>query len=77
MTEAAKELLRFSFENLKLHRVYATCDANNYGSYKVMENIGMRREGHAIKNRKVVGFKEYHDELFYAILEEEWERNNR
>ena len=33
----------------------------------------MRKEGHAIKNRKVIGYKnEYHDELFYGILEEEW-----
>ena len=49
MTEAGKELVRFAFEELKLHRLYATCDAENYGSYRVMENIGMRREGHAIK----------------------------
>lgn len=79
MTEAGKELVRFAFEELKLHRLYATCDAENYGSYRVMENIGMRREGHAIKNRKVVGYKdEYHDELFYGILKEEWnEKQNK
>ena len=73
MTEAGKELVRFAFEDLKLHRVYATCDAENYGSYRVMENLGMRREGHIIKNRKFTGFKdEWHDELFYGILYEEW-----
>ena len=73
MTEAGKELLRFAFEDLKLHRLYATCDAENYGSYRVMENLGMRREGHIIKNRKFTGFKdEWHDELFYGILYEEW-----
>ena len=79
MTEAGKELVRFAFEELKLHRLYATCDAENYGSYRVMENIGMRREGHAIKNRKVVGYKdEYHDVLFYGILKEEWnEKQNK
>ena len=79
MTEAGKELVRFAFEELKLHRLYATCDAENYGSYRVMENIGMRREGHAIKNRKVDGYKdEYHDELYYGMLKEEWnEKQNK
>ena len=73
MTEVGKELVRFAFEDLKLHRLYATCDAENYGSYRVMENLGMRREGHIIKNRKFTGFKdEWHDELFYGILYEEW-----
>ena len=32
-----------------------------------------------LKNRKVVGYKdEYHDELFYGILKEEWnEKQNK
>ena len=35
--------------------------------------LRMRREGQIIKNRKLTGFKEeWHDELFYGILYEEW-----
>lgn len=41
-TEFARELLRFGFEDLKLHRIYTTCYAKNYGSYRVMERNGMR-----------------------------------
>lgn len=75
MTEVGKELVQFAFNNLKLHRLYATCAAENYGSYKVMENLGMRREGHAIKNRKFTGHKDiWNDELFYGLLRDEWKK---
>lgn len=74
MPEAAGELLRFGFETLKLHRIYATCNAENYGSYRVMEKIGMRREAYFRKNRygRVGGRTEWFDEYYYGILEEEW-----
>ena len=69
-TELAHELIRFGFEELKLHRIYAHCDSENYGSYRVMERNGMRKEGRFIKNCKIKG--EWRDEFLYAILEEEW-----
>lgn len=69
-TELAQELIRFGFEELKLHRIYAHCDSENYGSYRVMERNGMRKEGHFIKNCEIRG--EWRDEFLYAILEEEW-----
>lgn len=70
-TELARELIRFGFEELKLHRISATCDSENYGSYRVMENNGMRREGYFIKKRSSRG--EWRDEFLYAILDEDWE----
>jgi len=72
-TEAARELLRFSFEDLHAHRVIATCQPENTASYRVMEKIGMRREGHF---RKCIhrGGDLWWDEYFYAILAEEWDQ---
>ena len=74
MSEAGQALLSFGFEKLKLHRIFATCNAENYGSYRVMENCDMRREAHFLKNRH--GRKgidnEWLDEYNYAILESEW-----
>lgn len=72
--EAARAMLAYCFGTLGLHRVYATCHAENYGSYRVMEKIGMRREAHFHKSRfKRVGGKEvWFDELHYAILKDEW-----
>jgi RimJ/RimL family protein N-acetyltransferase len=45
-TEAARALLRLSFEELELRRVVATCFADNEASWRLMERLGMRREQH-------------------------------
>lgn len=74
-TEIGMELLKMGFDELKLHRILAHCDAENIGSYRIVENIGMRREGLFIEGRpgnKTSG-KKYGDELSYAILRDEWE----
>jgi RimJ/RimL family protein N-acetyltransferase len=44
-TEIGRALLRFSFDRLKLHRVYAQCWAENTASRRIMIKIGMREEG--------------------------------
>lgn len=73
-SELARALIAYSFEELKLHRVYATCNAENYGSYRVMERCGMRREGEFIKSRygRVGNEEKWYDEYLYAILQDEW-----
>lgn len=70
-TEAAGALLRFGFEDLGLHRIVATCQPENHGSYRVMEKIGMRREG-LFQQCIYRGAQIWWDELFYAILRAEW-----
>ncbi|MCL1804729.1 MAG: GNAT family N-acetyltransferase [Clostridiales bacterium] len=73
-TEMGNALLEFGFQDLGLHRVLAHCSTENYGSYRVMENIGMRREGTFIESRRrAPSDKEYGDEYSYAILADEWE----
>lgn len=73
-TELAHELLRFGFEDLQLHRIYANCNAANYGSYRVMERNGMRREAYFRQSRagRTCDQAAWHDELQYAMLAEEW-----
>ncbi|PFA69260.1 GNAT family N-acetyltransferase [Bacillus sp. AFS015802] len=44
-TEAAKEILRYGFENLKLNRIWAKAMSKNPASSKVMMNVGMKKEG--------------------------------
>lgn len=72
MTESARAVLDIAFRRLNLHRVWATCDARNRKSYRVMEKLGMRREGLQVKNTCEKG--EWRDTCLYAILEEEWLR---
>ena len=70
-TEAATAVLGLAFGPLGLHRVTAMCDPDNGGSWRVMEKVGMRREGH---EREADWFKgRWHDRLRYAILEHEWQ----
>ncbi|MET0295221.1 MAG: GNAT family protein [Phenylobacterium sp.] len=70
VTEAGREILRIAFGDMALHRVWATCDARNIGSWRVMEKLGMRREGVLRKaNLRKDGWR---DTLLYAVLAEEW-----
>lgn len=73
--EMGNALLEFGFDELHLHRIIAHCNAENYGSYRVMEKIGMRREGLFIESRPEMkkSIKKRGDELSYAILRDEWE----
>jgi [ribosomal protein S5]-alanine N-acetyltransferase len=70
VTEAARAVLAFGFEELKLHRVWAKCLLENIGSFRVMEKLGMRREGHQRENQWLHG--RWWDTLLYAILDHEW-----
>lgn len=44
MTETVRELIRFAFEDMEMHRVQATCDLENERSARVMERCGMTHE---------------------------------
>ncbi|MHA4307232.1 GNAT family N-acetyltransferase [Bacillus cereus] len=68
-SEAAQATLKYGFKKMKLHRIIATCQPENTSSYRVMEKIGMRREGYFKKC--IPHGNEWWDEYYYAILEEE------
>lgn len=73
-TEMGKTMLRLGFDQLKLHRIIAGCNARNHGSYKIMERLGMRREAHFVKAQQgnSVLANEWCDRFQYAILREEY-----
>lgn len=68
-TETAKALLDFGFDDLSLHRIFATCVPANTASAHVLEKSGMQLEGHFRQHRWVKG--KWRDSLLYAILDEE------
>ena len=72
-TELGGELIRYGFKGLKLRRLFAPCAAVNYGSYRVMERNGMRREALHIKAFWARVDKEWIDMANYAILAEEYD----
>jgi RimJ/RimL family protein N-acetyltransferase len=70
--EAAQALLHYAFVVCGLHRITAQCDTRNTASYRLMERLGMRREGHLRQSRSTRGVR--HDEYLYALLRDEWTR---
>jgi RimJ/RimL family protein N-acetyltransferase len=70
-TEAARAVLRYGFQELHLHRIYATSRPANVASWRVMEKLGMRREAHLVQHRYMKG--RWVDSLLYAILDHEWQ----
>jgi len=69
-TEAVAVLLDFCFSAISLHRVAAACDARNLAALRVLEKVGMRREGKFLQNRFQYG--EWADTVYYALLDKEY-----
>jgi len=68
-TEAARALLEFAFKKLEVHRIQANCNSNNIASEKIMERIGMKKEGTLRDTRILRG--EWYASTIYSILEDE------
>lgn len=65
-TESLNRILEFGFNELNLHRIEAGCAVDNIGSVRVLEKVGMTREG---RKRKVLPLKNgWSDNFHYAIL---------
>ena len=65
-TEALKKIVQYGFKELGLHRIEAGCAVENFGSIKVLEKVGMKKEG---RKRKSLPLKSgWSDSFEYAIL---------
>ena len=70
MPESVVVLLKFAFEELKLHRVQISIIPRNTASRRVVEKLDLRDEGTAIRYLQINGIWE--DHVRYAITAEEW-----
>ena len=69
--EALTCLLGHLFGAMNLHRVVADTDPENTASIKLLERLGLRREGHL---KQSLWFKgRWADDYLYAILRDEWQ----
>jgi len=66
MTEAVRRLIRMGFDPLELRRIWATADVRNERSWRLMERVGMMREGRMREDKLLRG--EWRDSYLYAIL---------
>ena len=69
--EALVVAMRFSFEELRLHRLQIAIIPRNRPSRRVVEKLGIRLEGMAERYLEING--NWEDHLRYAITTEEWQ----
>jgi RimJ/RimL family protein N-acetyltransferase len=66
--EAATALISFTNKNYKIEKILAYCATQNIFSFKLLEKIGMQREGiikkHLLKNGN------YFDSYIYTLINE-------
>lgn len=66
ITEAAHAIIQFGFDTLKLHKIFASYFSFNEASGRIMQKIGMQKEGelraHTLKSET------YIDHVFYGII---------
>jgi len=72
VTEAAKEVIRFAFQENNVYRISTGCLSENIGSERVMQKCGFTKEAEHIDF-------EWHDgkaktRLEYRLLRNEWEK---
>lgn len=74
-TEAGKELVRYAFEKMGLFRIYAHYMTKNTASGRVMQKLGMRREGTMRDHRYKWG--KYEDLAIYGIVKGDYLRQQK
>ena len=70
--EAARAVIGWGFQRYGVHKVIAHAALDNRQSWRVMEKLGMTREGLKRSHSKIGG--EFVDYVDYGVLREEWER---
>ena len=76
-SEAARALVEYAFQNYETHRIIARCNPMNHASWRLLERIGFRREGHFKQSGTFrndgSGNPIWHDAYEYGMLKEDLE----
>jgi [ribosomal protein S5]-alanine N-acetyltransferase len=67
-SEAAQAVIKFGFETLTLHRIYATCLGRNPASGRVLQKLGMIHEGS--QKQHVYHWGQFEDLELYGLFKE-------
>lgn len=69
-TEAARAAVDWGFQRFNLHKVYARAHVDNRRSWRVMEKLGMSREGVLRGHWRM---RDQHvDLVYFGVLRDEW-----
>jgi RimJ/RimL family protein N-acetyltransferase len=69
-TEASRIALGYAFGDWNAHKVVGMCNSENTASCKVMEKLGMKREG--VFRAELPWRGRWVDQYFYSILDSEY-----
>ena len=70
MTEAVSEVIRFGFDKMELNRIEARAIPENIASIRVMQKIGMTKEG--LHREQMIMHGKFVDLSSYAILKRDY-----
>ncbi|SKC73948.1 GNAT family N-acetyltransferase [Maledivibacter halophilus] len=71
VTEAAREVIKYGFNEAGVIKIESGCIKENIGSERVMKKVGMIKEGEFKKHMLLDG--KLYDRVEYRLLKEEWE----
>ena len=74
ITEAVNELIKFSFQKLKLRRLQIPVFSDNSASNAVAKKLGFTFEGTLRKVAISKATGKLHDENMWSLLKEEWKK---
>jgi RimJ/RimL family protein N-acetyltransferase len=69
-TEASRAILAMAFNSLQLYRIESRHFARNPSSGRVMEKLGMKREG--LQRGAMLKWDTFEDIVLFGILESDW-----
>ncbi|HEX6804193.1 MAG TPA: GNAT family protein [Terriglobales bacterium] len=69
-SEAARAVVRYGFEQIQFHRIFASHFEGNAASARVLQKLGMRREG--CMRQHVLKWGRFIDIQLYGVLREEF-----
>ncbi len=76
-TESCRALVDYGFKALHANRIKAACNPENIPSWKVMEKIGLKKEGYFEKRFFIRNDEQgnpiYTDEVVYGIHTSKWD----
>jgi len=70
-TEAAAEIVRYGFDTLALHRIFASHFKHNPASGRILKKVGMKYEG--CQREHLLKWDRFVDSELYGLLRREWE----
>lgn len=70
-TEACKEMIRYGFEQIGLHKVQICCRTTNNRSKRVIEKCGLTYEG-TLRDYFQMSEGVFEGRMYYSVLRDEW-----